>query len=337
MEIDSISESIKDSFFRDMTNLSFNSLFHVPKEYLVGEKRLFGTYYIPYLSEMIGLEDKKKIVEIGNAFIFGRAFVISQDQILDNKERPNIDYLLLSPLLLKEFIVKLQVLIKKFNLEKEVKEILLDSITANKKEQEEHKNKITPYTKNDLENLYFKTGIVGLLPLIICSLINKPLYKDPSILIARSLLVCVQICDDLSDVAEDYNSKNFTFPVTHGILLSKKGKMSMENMYEGLLLSGLLEFLCNFIITTLDKITKEIKKISNEKCQMELYTLNLRNYIKKILEEIDEIKTKKEIPINYNDDFLKLKPLEESKDYSSIIPLLKKFEPANIAPNKLTK
>jgi hypothetical protein len=337
MEIDSLSKSIKDSFFKDLANLGYNDFFQVSKEYLVGEKRLFGTYYTPYLSEMIGLEDTERIVEIGNAFLFGRAFVISQDQVLDNKEKPNIDYLLLSPVLLKEFIVKLQLFIKKFNLEKEVGKILLDSINANKKEQDEHKNKITPYTKNDLGNLYFKTGIIGIPPLIVCSLTNNSSYKDSSLFIARNLLVCIQICDDLSDVVEDYNSKNFTLPVTHGILLSKEGKINVESMHEGLLLGGLLEFLCTFIITTLEEVIKEIQNISNKRCQMELYALNLRDYIKRILEEINEIKAKKGISINYKDDFLKLKPVEESKDYSSFISILKKFEPANIAPDRLIK
>jgi len=337
MKIDGLSKKIKVSFLNDLGDFGFNNFFHVSNDYLVGEKRLFGTYYIPYLSEMIGLKNEKSMVNIGNAFLFGRAFVISQDQVLDNREKPNIDYLLLSPVLLEEFIYKLYASIKKFNLEKEIRRILFDSVMANKNEQNEHKNKITSYSKKDLQSLYLKTGIVGIPPIIICCLVNKPQHKNRLLSIARNLLVCIQICDDLSDVAEDYNSKNFTLPVTHGILLSGDNKINIESVYEGLLLGGLLESLCTFIITSLNKIIRDIKKISNKETQMKLYVLNLKSRIEEILKNIKEIKTKKGINASYQEDFTKLKPLKEVGEYRSMIHLLKKFEPANIAPNKLIR
>ena len=335
MEIDKLSEEIKNSFFKDLEKLGFANTFNVPPDYLVGNKRLFGTYYSLYLAEFLNFDDKKQIIEIGNAYLFGRAFVIAQDQVLDNLHNPNKDYILISPFLLKEFIIKLEKLIKEFHLESNLNEILLDSIRANKNEQELHKNKITPYTKKDVQNLYLKTGIVDFPVTLFCRLSNQQTYQDLLLSIIRKILICIQICDDLADVAEDYNSGNYTLPVTHGILLSKEGKVSLENMYEGLLLSGLLESLVSFVVKTLDEVLEGLTRISDKKSELGIYSLSLRNYIKKILKEIEEMKENKKIKIFYDEDFTKLEPIKEQKEHRNLIHFLKKLEPSNIAPEKI--
>lgn len=335
MEIEKISEEIKNSFYEDLKNLGFDRFFNVPKDYLVGDRRFFGTYYLPYLAEFLSFGDEKQTIKLGNTYLFGRAFVIAQDQVLDNFHSPNKDYVLISPFLLKEFTRKLEKLIKKFHLENDLNEILLNSIKANKSEQELHKNKVSLYTKKDLQNLYLKTGIVDLPAILLCRLSNQQAYQDLLLSIIRKILICIQICDDLADVAEDYGSGNYTLPVTHGILLSKEGKVSLENMYEGLLLSGLLESLISFVVKTLNEVLEDITKISDKKIRLNIYSLSLRNYIKKILKEIEEIKANEQINILYDDDFTKLRPVKKQKEYKDLIPILKKLEPSNIAPEKI--
>ena len=335
MEIEKISEEIKNSFYEDIRNLGFDRFFNVPKDYLVGDRRFFGTYYLPYLAEFLSFGDEKQIVKIGNAFLFGRAFVIAQDQILDNLHSLNKDYILISPFLLKEFTTKLEKLIKEFHLESKLNEILLDSIKANKSEQELHKNKITPYTKKDLQNLYSKTRIVDLPAILLCNICDKQRFQDLFLSVIQKMMVCIQICDDLADVAEDYHSGNYTLPVTHGILLSKEGKKSLENMYEGLLLSGLLESLMSFVVETLNEVLEDLTRISEKRVQLNIYSISLRNYITKISKEIEEIKANQQDNMFYDDDFTKLKPVEKRKEYKDLIPLLKKLEPANIAPEKI--
>jgi len=331
MKIEKISEEIKNSFYENLKNLGFNNFFNIPKNYLVGHRRFFGTYYLPYLAELLHFNNERKIIDIGNASLFGRAFVIAQDQAIDNSSK---DWVLISPLLLKEFIKKTEKFIKEFHLEGTFNEILLDSIKANKNEQKLHKNKITPYSNKDLQNLYLKTKIVDLPVIILCNLCNKQKSQDLLLSIIRKILVCIQICDDLADVEEDYNSGNYTIPVTHGILLSKKGETSLENMYEGLLLSGLFESLILFVIKTLNEILEDIEKISDKKVQLKIYSLGLRNYINEILKEIEKNKMNERSNIFYN-DFTKLKPVKKRKEYSELILFFKKLEPANITPERI--
>jgi len=331
MKIEKISNEIENSFYENLKNLGFDNFFNVPKNYLAGHRRFFGTYYLPYLAELLRFNNERKIIDIGNASLFGRAFVIAQDQAIDN---PSKDWVFISPLLLKEFIKKIGKFIKEFHLESTFNKILLDSIKANKNEQKLHKNKITPYANKDLQNLYLKTRIVDLPVILLCHLCHKQKSQDLLLSIIRKILVCIQICDDLADVEEDYSSGNYTIPVTHGVLLSEKGETSLENMYEGLLLSGLLESLISFVIKTLNEVLEDIEKISDKKVQLKIYSLGLRNYINEILKEIEKIKMNERSNIFY-DDFTKLKPVKKRKKYNSLILFLKKLEPANITPERI--
>ena len=80
MEIERISEEIKNSFYEDLKNLGFDGFFNVPPDYLVGDKRFFGTYYLPYLAEFLSFGDEKQIIELARKT--GAVVTVEEHQVL---------------------------------------------------------------------------------------------------------------------------------------------------------------------------------------------------------------------------------------------------------------
>ena len=97
VDSDNLAQSIRESFLKELNELGLGSLFKVPFDYLVGKERFLGDYYAVWLSEIIGIDYQEIIVNLGVSYLFGRSFVIAQDQILDNPANFNQEYVLASP------------------------------------------------------------------------------------------------------------------------------------------------------------------------------------------------------------------------------------------------
>ncbi|MDO8647748.1 MAG: hypothetical protein Q7R70_05050 [Candidatus Diapherotrites archaeon] len=134
----------RQEFFKELNKLKIRKILKVPNEYLVGKERFLGDYYVGWLADILDYQNEEKIVDLGVAYLFGRAFVIAQDRILDNPCQENKDYVIAAPILLKEFLERNQKIVGNSNFEKEAGQVLFEYTLANLKES---KRKKSPFTK----------------------------------------------------------------------------------------------------------------------------------------------------------------------------------------------
>jgi len=335
MDFEKLGRKIRESFLSDLENIGLGDVFKIPLEYLIGKERFFGDFYAIYLSEIVGIHDENVIISLGNAFLFGRAFVISQDQVLDNLKNPNIDYILASPILYQEFVKRIKMLVSGTSFVEDMQKILKKAREANIKEQYDHRNKILPYTLEDLGNLGRKTGLVKIPAKAVCYLSNNEGYAERIASISDNILVSIQICDDLSDVAEDFRNGNYTIPVTHGILLSPDKTETEKSMYQGLFLSGLFESLLSYNLTLLGNTESEILSVVHECTQAQKYVSLLKKHLSYILEKFRNDKGLLDLEETKENDFTNLESVKCSRDVNMFKPYLELLEPGNISPEKL--
>jgi len=336
MNFESLGKIIRKSFLSDLKKIGLAKTFKVPINYLIGKGRFFGDYYSIYLSEIVGLKDKSLIQKLGNAFLFGRTFVIAQDQVLDNPQNFNPEYVLISSVLYDEFISKTTSLIDDPVFKRNMYRVLQEAREANIFEQKNHRNKISPFTIKDLKNLGRKTGLVKIPAEAFSYLVNKRELAEKIKSISDNILISIQICDDLADVVDDFKSGNYTIPVTHSLILSSRKFQTEEAIYEGLFSGGLFESLLSYSLHLLKHTKSEIRSIAHNETQAEIYVSQLIMHLSRILEKYKKSKKNLSIKIYEEQDFTKLKPLTKfSKKVDSLKKYLKELEPAKIAPNVL--
>jgi len=335
MNFNELGKKIRESFLSDLKEIELDKIFKISSEYLIGKERFFGDFYVIYLSEIFNIKDEEIIIKLGTAFLFGRAFVIAQDQILDNPDNLNLDYILSSPVLYEEFVKRMTTLVDEPSFKKDMYQILKELREANIKEQQEHRKKISNYTQNDLNNIGRKTGIVKIPAKAVCYLAGDKKNTEKMASIIDKILVVIQICDDLSDVAEDFKTGNYTIPVTHGILLSPNQIETEKSVYQGLFFSGLFECLLSHNLKLLRQINKDIKIITQKETQTEKYLFLLEKYLSNTLKEFRKTKRFFNIGKIEEEDFTKLKPIQCNEEVDKFMSYLEKIEPANLAPRRL--
>ncbi len=334
-QLQKISNKIESAFIAELKHLKLHVLLKLPRKYLIGRRRFLGNLYVPLISEILKVEDEKIIQEIGVASLFGRAFVIIQDQMLDNLKKPSPEYITIAPILLYEFTKRIN---KSVNsaLNKEIQTILLKAMQANVDENIKHKHNIASYSQNDLNNLGVKTSLIKIPVCAMCYIAKKPnLYNNLS-RITENILVAIQIADDICDIKEDFSNGNYTIPITQGFLFSGEKKLNLDNVYRGLLLSGLFELLSNYSLHLLNLAQKNTLKITS-KTHTESFLTGLIGNITKIKKEIIKLKLNEGLPMlspnNFNECLRLKKTNKNSINIKKFIPFLKQFEPSKIQNN----
>ena len=331
-QLQKISNKIESAFIAELKHLKLHALLKLSRKYLIGRRRFLGNLYIPLISEILEVEDEKIIQEIGVSSLFGRAFVIIQDQMLDNLKKPNPKYITIAPILLYEFTKRIN---KSSNnvLDEEMQTILLKAMQANVDENIKHRDNIASYSQNDLKNLGTKTGLIRIPVYAMCHIAKKiNLYNNLS-RITENILVAIQIADDICDIEEDFSDGNYTIPITQGFLFSGEKKLSLDNVYKGLLLSGLFELLINYSLDLLNLAQKNTTKITS-KTHTESFLTGLIGNITKVKKEILKLKQTEGLPMllpnNFNECLLLKKTGKNGADIKQFIPFLKQFEPGKI-------
>jgi hypothetical protein len=304
----------------------------VPVDYLVGQKRFFGDYYAPFLAEIAGLRNDEKIVNLGSAYLFGRAYTIAQDKLIDDKDK-DMDYIILAPALLTHFIHSMTELGSR-DLMARIDTIVAISMKANMNEHEHHRGQFIPYDEADLYALVRKTGIIQIPPYAACRMANNSGGRTLASACGNAL-VAIQICDDLADIEEDFNAGNYTIPVTQGYLLSGEEEPTLDNVCRGLFLSGLFESLLSKASGCLEASAGKVGEISRADTHAARYLKNLQAYLNQLSFKV--YKTKEVLGIPFNKDLdLEAKAEPVSGDHTPFIPYLKELDPANLAPGKVS-
>ena len=289
------------------------------------------------MSELLEVQNEKIIQEVGVASLFGRAFVIIQDQMLDNLKKPNSEYITTAPILLFEFTRRINRTVDGV-LNKKTQTILLKAMQANVDEDIKHKHNIASYSQNDLQNLGVKTNLIKIPVYTMCHIANKLNLRNSLSKVAENILVAIQIADDICDIKEDFDNGNYTIPITQGLLFSSKKKLNLDNIYKGLILSGLFELLANYSLHLLILAQKNTIKIT-PKTHTEYFLTGLINNITKAKKEILELKQAKGLPMlspsNFSECLTLKKTDKNNVDVKKFIPLLEQLEPSKIQNNLL--
>jgi len=335
MNYEILGKGIRESFLTQLENIGLRSKFRTPEEYLVGKERFFGEYYAIFLAEIIGLHDEDMIKNLGVTSLFGRAFVIAQDQVLDNPANPNLNYILASPVLYHEFVRRMNALVGNSSFDNDMEQILNEAREVNVREQQNHRGRIVPYNQEDLDKVGRKTGLVRIPAKGVCYLVNSIGHAERLASISDNVLVSIQICDDLSDVAEDYMAGNYTIPVTHGIILSPDQAETLDAIYQGLFFGGLFESLLSYNIALLRQTKTDIGFVAQKETNAEKYVSSLEKYVSNILEKFRVAKRTFGLGDVSEKNFTKLEPIQHYGEVEKLKRYLEQLKPENIAPKKL--
>ena len=201
----SFSQKIEQEFLERLANMGLSFGNNISPVYLAGQRRFLGLWHGPMIAEIAGITRQQLVVDLGIASLFGRAYVIAQDQALDHGRS---DLAAIVPRLLDEFLMRIRALAGS-KIEARISEIIEGNTTANEKDLVMRQSPCRASMK-DLRNIGQKTS-VALLPSLAAAMKAKlmatsGLYVD----ITYRYLLAIQIADDLADLAKDEAEGRFT-------------------------------------------------------------------------------------------------------------------------------
>ena len=284
-------------------------MFQLPEEYLVGRGRFFGDYQAAYLAGILGYQNEAKIVEVGVAHLFGRAFVIAQDRILDNPTSSNRDYIIAAPLLLQAFFERNDSIATSEKFSEEMERVILESAKENLSESRKKRTPAERYSGKDLLNVWKKTGAFTIAAKSF-RFLAKGKKSGALERIVENVLVAIQICDDLSDLQEDAEQGNYTIILSQLIQSDKRGS-GKEFVFSETSKKRAIGFI-QTASRCLDRAIRKTGQLSGKPTLAESYFKRLRTRLQTTAEEISE-----------------------ATEDQQIKRMLRKLEPGDIAPIKL--
>lgn len=334
-------EEIKNSFLNRLGCYRVCSfLLELPDDYLIGEARFLGINYIPLLAEVLGFSNPKKVIQLGVASLFGRAFVIAQDLVIDHYDEYARKFVLILPILYQETSRGFVSLVNGQLFEAEMDGVLIESAAANLKAQRHRKN-IIPYRLEELEQIGIKTGLAVIPAKALCYVADRPELKEDLSLVAYNILSAIQIADDICDIEEDFQLGEYTIPITHGQILSGAARLSLPSIYQGLFGSGLFEYLMEYSIGLLRVAQDKVSQISHQKTITEHFIAGLIQRLAEIEMNICRTNTGNISPRSVP-DFTQLQPVKglDSCDDGAVakyVQILKELEPNFLQQGLLTQ
>lgn len=264
-----LSKRIEKKFINELKKVGCDSLFKdLPDEYIYGQERMGGSALAPVYAEIVNLKDENKIIDLGMAALFGRCFVIAQDQMIDGHRPITNEQIITTPILCNEFIHRTNSLVKNQEFNKKMNEILLINQRGN----------FIDFVNGDLGQIGDKIKVTEIPVIAACYMANKPELQDIMANIPYKFNIALQLVDDMSDTERDMVAKNMTAPVVKELI--KNGKLS-EEVFEELIIEPII-------------LTSEIKNIINKinpKAYVALnYVEKLNNNLKNLRSKIKTIK-----------------------------------------------
>jgi hypothetical protein len=197
-------QELKQRFQEELTKLGLPSKI-VPFDYLVGERRFLGLWNGPMVAEIVRINDPRLIFELGITSLFGRGFVIAQDQAIDQGKT---DLVPLIPVMLNRFLTGIRALTGG-SIENDVNKIIEESALDNLADIAQRQRPFT-VTICDLGKIGRKTKIAVIPGLAATVMANQPGLKELMTNITYRYLVAIQIADDLADMDDDEANNHFT-------------------------------------------------------------------------------------------------------------------------------
>lgn len=283
-EIKILSKEVLNEFRSESQRLGLTETFSsFNEQYLLGIDRFFGDLYVPLLADILNVRDKKIIKEFGVAHLFGRVFVILQDQLLDEsgnlKKETRDKYLLDIPIVFQRMMMGFEKTIDSEYLNTEMERCLAAVSKHNQSEIKNHNDNIQKYSEQEITDLWKKTSLFPLPSLIFANNVIGRERADELHRITCKLVVIIQLCDDLSDIVEDLIKKNFTHPITEVLLDYNTKELTLENIRTGLLKGGVLSSILIMVLDLITEIQQEVRVVAGRESIAERYFYHLRQYV----------------------------------------------------------
>ncbi len=298
------------------------ALNHFDERYLLGVDRFFGNLYIPLLSDILNIEDDKFIKELGVSYLFGRVFVILQDQLLDEsknlEEKTRNEYLLSSPLTFQRMLIGFETVAKREWLHKEMERSLVSVSKHNILEIENHHNRIQKYSEQEIKDLWKKTSLFSLPSLILAHDILNDEESERFHQVICKLVVIIQLCDDLADIKSDLVDKNFTYPITEALLNMNTSEVTLPNVYMSLLRGGILINILNKISGLLTEIQQDVRIVTGRESVISQYFNYLHQYMLSVKGKVNTLISKNSSMEEIADFLQELK--DANLDFTHIYP-----------------
>jgi len=340
-----IEQQIEDGFLRKIKqNAKLTDFVRGKERYVTGNGVFFGSRYVPYLSGIIPISDETTIA-LGIASLYGRAGVIARDRMLDEKQILTEEYRLFHQGFVNGidnlFDVSKEPGIKdrKVEWQTELQKAMTESDLANQKEQALHRDngcrEVNLYTLKDIALLGRKTSLIQIPPKVVGLLTNRVMDGKYLAKAMDSLIVAIQLCDDLADIREDLESGFYSAPCATTMRLDKKrGK---EDAIRNLFLPGTFEcflLLANYKVNEAKDIVTT--KLNGGRSKMVTYFDQLSSYLEHIRTEVATYRQGLKLhPINHM-NFNQLSPVENVEiDLDQLLSFLERVEPERISPVSL--
>ena len=218
-----LSLSIAEEFRKELIEIGFPET--VPEKYLLGERRFLGIWNVPMIAEIAKLTKLPMVVELGVIYLYIRAYVIAQDQVIDHRRVELAPYItLLYGALLNR--------IEEFSHSTtEAMEIVRATCLANIDDLSRRRER-TNTTNDDLWSIGRKTEIAIIPSILTARAVGVDSLEKSLPDITYRYLVAMQIVDDLADLEEDEAAGQYTVAGSlfrlHG--LAELGKYTLSQL-----------------------------------------------------------------------------------------------------------
>lgn len=289
-----LARDILDTVSAEASALSLRSTFeHFNNNYLFGINRFFGDLYSPLLAEICQVSDEEVINNMGVAHLFGRIFVILQDQLLDEDSTltpaQKDSYLLALPVVFNKMLASYEKVIDNQSLHTQVQDTLQLVQSENKKEKQLHYTKLNRYEQKEIFNLGKKTSLFSF-PALLYGQASLDIKKTFALhAVADKLIVIIQLCDDLADIEDDLKEKNYTHPITEAVITSKSENTSLESVKAGLINHGVLVSILDTVSDLLKEIKTDVNRIAEKETVAEKYFHFFHEHVVSVKEEVRKL------------------------------------------------